>query len=127
MPHNLQEGDECPLCGGKLEFSLLGECNCDSLNRHCPGYGPCPQCVDGGIFCKPCGLLMDDIAAELEEIAATKIFNEAEAEAVAAFAKTAKQDERRQADAATLHRAIRQHQAIPGLRAFEPFWLRGEK
>ena len=64
---DLEEGNNCPLCGGRLEFSPLGECECWS-GAGTSGWspGPCKPCENGGIFCKPCNLFADGIAAELE-------------------------------------------------------------
>jgi hypothetical protein len=64
--NELQEGNNCPLCGRRLAFSPLGRCECYSRNSHCPGYGPCKACEAGGQFCEACELFEDEIAAELE-------------------------------------------------------------
>ena len=60
----LNEGDACPLCGGTVHFSPLGECECWS-GRGEPN-GPCRACDRGGMFCNVCELFEDEIAAELD-------------------------------------------------------------
>lgn len=62
---DLQEGGSCPLCGGMLEFKPDGICECDSLNRHCPGYGPCKACEGAQLFCAKCDLFEDEIEEQL--------------------------------------------------------------
>jgi hypothetical protein len=82
---DFKEGDACPLCGGELAFSPLGECTCWS-GAGTSGWSPgqCRPCENGGIFCKKCELFADEIADEFKERALNKTFDEGLAEAPAA-------------------------------------------
>ena len=63
----LNEGDACPLCGGTVHFSPLGECTCWSgAGTSSWSPGPCRACKDGDLFCKKCELYADEIIAELD-------------------------------------------------------------
>lgn len=121
---DLKEGDACPLCGKELEFSPLGECTCWSgAGTSSWSPGPCRPCENGGLFCKKCALFIDEIKQELLGDGIVRAFRGIGE----VISKERPNIERRQREAIVMARALHHHQAVPGLRAFEPFWLRKGK